>query len=164
MSTPRYVRLNSPTTRRLLKSGHFLAEKRTFCSSQPSSGSLHLYLRIVLPASILSPFFCPHLPAFFAQGISWLLNHCARVIRCSLAMLDNSHMTATQTEFSLVVAICAWCKPDERGSGLGAISHGICLRHLRKLKLQTQGLLPKRAPRTSVHASKGVGLETFLPL
>jgi len=54
-------------------------------------------------------------------------------------------MTASQTEFSLSVSICAWCKPTERGAGLGAISHGICLRHLKNLKLQTQGLLPKRS-------------------
>ena len=58
-------------------------------------------------------------------------------------------MPVSQTEFGLKVAICAWCRPGERGSGLGAISHGICLRHLRFLKLQTQGLLPKRATRSS---------------
>jgi len=57
-------------------------------------------------------------------------------------------MPVSQTEFGLNVAICAWCRPEERGSGLGAISHGICLRHLRFLKLQTQGLLPKRAARS----------------
>jgi hypothetical protein len=54
-------------------------------------------------------------------------------------------MIASQTEFSLQVSICAWCKPGDRDSSLGAISHGICLRHLRNLKLETQGLLPARA-------------------
>jgi hypothetical protein len=62
-------------------------------------------------------------------------------------------MTARQTEFSLTVSICAWCKPGERGSGLGAISHGICLRHLRNLKLQTQGLLPERTRRSRARNS-----------
>jgi hypothetical protein len=66
-----------------------------------------------------------------------------------LLMQEMSHMSASQTEFSLAVAICAWCKPNERGSGLGAISHGICLRHLRKLKLQTLGLLPERTSHSS---------------
>ena len=76
-----------------------------------------------------------------------------------------SHMTASQTEFSLSVAICAWFKPNERGSGLGAISHGICLRHLRKLKLQTQGLLPKRTRRSSTRDTSDPGEEeAFLPL
>ena len=71
-------------------------------------------------------------------------------------------MTASQTEFSLKVAICAWCKPNERGSGLGAISHGICLRHLRFVKLQAQGLLERRMARSS-HRS-AIQTEAFLPL
>ncbi len=71
-------------------------------------------------------------------------------------------MTASQTEFSLKVAICAWCKPNERGSGLGAVSHGICLRHLKHLKLQTQGLLPKRSSRASLRSP--VQTEVFLSL
>lgn len=52
-------------------------------------------------------------------------------------------MLASQTEFSLAVAVCAWCKPHEHGERLGAVSHGICLRHLRNLKLEVQGLLPR---------------------
>ena len=80
-------------------------------------------------------------------------------------MPDVSHMTVSQTEFSLAVAICAWCKPNERGSGLGAISHGICLRHLRKLKLETQGLLRKRArPSTTRNPGKESSQEALLPL
>lgn len=71
-------------------------------------------------------------------------------------------MTVSQTEFSLAVSICAWCKPHERGSGLGAISHGICLRHLRHLKLQTQGLLPKRAGRTKPRSA--IQTEAFLAI
>jgi hypothetical protein len=70
-------------------------------------------------------------------------------------------MTGSQTEFSLQVAICAWCEPVERGAGLGVVSHGICLRHLRKLKLQTQGLLPKRIRRSARPHGQ---TEAFLPL
>ena len=40
------------------------------------------------------------------------------------------------------VAVCAWCKPKHRGvelgAGLGAISHGICPRHLKQLRLELQ--------------------------
>ena len=80
-------------------------------------------------------------------------------------MSDISHMTASQTEFSLAVAICAWCKPNERGSGLGAVSHGICLRHLRKLKLETQGLLRKRVRRSTTRTQgKPSSGEPLLPL
>jgi hypothetical protein len=71
-------------------------------------------------------------------------------------------MTASQIEFSLKVAICAWCKPNERGSGLGAISHGICLRHLRFLKLETLGLLKKRVARPP--RGSAIQTEAFLPL
>lgn len=70
-------------------------------------------------------------------------------------------MIGSQTEFSLQGAICAWCEPVERGVGLGTVSHGICLKHLRKLKLQTQGLLPKRARRSARPDSQ---TEALLPL
>jgi hypothetical protein len=47
-----------------------------------------------------------------------------------------------QSELPLRVAVCAWCKPKNRsidlGAGLGAISHGICPRHLKKLRLELQ--------------------------
>lgn len=61
-------------------------------------------------------------------------------------------MTAHQIEFPLAVAVCAWCKPKERGTGVGALSHGICLRHLRKLKLEAQGVVGKRLTRGRVAA------------
>jgi hypothetical protein len=57
-------------------------------------------------------------------------------------------MIASQTEFPLAVAVCAWCKPKERGPITGSVSHGICLRHLKKLKLEARGLLLKR-PRSA---------------
>ena len=47
-----------------------------------------------------------------------------------------------QNEFPLRIPICAWCKPKNRGvelgTGLGVISHGICPRHLKKLRLELQ--------------------------
>jgi hypothetical protein len=58
---------------------------------------------------------------------------------------------AWQIEFPLSVAICAWCRPGELGAALGAVSHGICPKHLRRLKLELQrlsGAAPKPARRT----------------
>jgi hypothetical protein len=54
-------------------------------------------------------------------------------------------MIGHQIEFPLHVAICAWCRPHELGEGLGAISHGICLGHLRGFVLQLKGFLPTPA-------------------
>jgi hypothetical protein len=45
-------------------------------------------------------------------------------------------MTAQQIEFPLGVAVCAWCEPVEPGASVGEFSHGICPRHLKKLKLE----------------------------
>jgi len=53
-------------------------------------------------------------------------------------------MTGNQIELTLPVAVCAWCKPNERGSGIGAVSHGICLRHLRQFRLQLECGVTKR--------------------
>lgn len=51
-------------------------------------------------------------------------------------------MVPLQCEFPLRVAVCAWCKPQDRGVDPGAtldpVSHGICPRHLRKLKQKLQ--------------------------
>ena len=73
-------------------------------------------------------------------------------------------MIGCQTEFPLSVSVCAWCKPHDRGSGLGALSHGICLRHLRKLKLQVQGLLPERPARRTPRRLVATQPEASLPL
>src|SRR5262249_7873518 len=53
-------------------------------------------------------------------------------------------MVASQTEFPMSVAVCAWCKPRERHETLGLLSHGICPRHLRLMKLQAKGINPRR--------------------
>lgn len=52
-------------------------------------------------------------------------------------------MTVTiQSEFPLRVAVCAWCQPKDRSAdpakSAGSLSHGICPRHLKKLKLEMQ--------------------------
>lgn len=51
-------------------------------------------------------------------------------------------IVSLQSEFPLRVAVCAWCKPKNRGvdlgTGLGSISHGICPRHLKQIRLELQ--------------------------
>lgn len=75
-------------------------------------------------------------------------------------------MIASQTEFSLAVAVCAWCKPHEHGESIGAVSHGICLRHLRNLKLEVQGRLPQlhRGSRGPRRRADLAGSDGQLPL
>ena len=68
-------------------------------------------------------------------------------------------MITLQTEFPLTVAVCAWCKPQSRGES-GTQSHGICLKHLRKLKLQARGIVLKRAQAGPV-ASEPESLSLF---
>jgi hypothetical protein len=51
---------------------------------------------------------------------------------------------ANQTELPLRVAVCAWCKPRELGTTLGALSHGICPRHFREMKIKLQNRLADR--------------------
>jgi hypothetical protein len=67
---------------------------------------------------------------------------------------------ARQIEFPLAVAVCAWCEPFERGAGLGAVSHGICPRHLRKIEHQVKGVVLGRRPRSRRRSHEG---ETLLP-
>ena len=51
-------------------------------------------------------------------------------------------IVSLQSEFPLWVAVCAWCKPKKRSAdpnnSPGSVSHGICPRHLKKLKLELQ--------------------------
>ena len=70
-------------------------------------------------------------------------------------------MTPRQTEFPWTVAVCAWCAPEDRGSRLGAISHGICPRHLRKIKREIRGGAAKPTRRTRRDLAAG---EPLLPL
>jgi hypothetical protein len=74
---------------------------------------------------------------------------------------------ARQIEFPLAVAVCAWCRPRELGGGLGGLSHGICPRHLRKMKLEVQrmnGAVPKRASRRGEMKIRPGAEAMFLPL
>ncbi len=43
-----------------------------------------------------------------------------------------------QIEFVLPVAVCAWCKPRAGEGDTSIVSHGICLRHLRKMRLKLE--------------------------
>lgn len=59
----------------------------------------------------------------------------------------GSGMKASQIEFPLRVAVCAWCEPQLPGGGVVVVSHGICRRHLRKMKLATAPRSPKNSAR-----------------
>jgi len=41
-----------------------------------------------------------------------------------------------QMVFPVAVAVCAWCKPKRGATPLPAVSHGICPRHLRMMRLK----------------------------
>ena len=74
-------------------------------------------------------------------------------------------MGASQIEFPLAVSVCAWCKPKARGAAMGPLSHGVCLRHLRKLKLEARGLVvsrPRHRRRAVLAQAEAAG--TGLPL
>ncbi|HEV2435105.1 MAG TPA: hypothetical protein VG077_03835 [Verrucomicrobiae bacterium] len=72
--------------------------------------------------------------AFTSARMLWT-NH-----RRSLITIHALMIAPLQSEFPLRVAVCAWCKPKRRGVDPGTnpdpISHGICPRHFKKLKLE----------------------------
>jgi len=68
-------------------------------------------------------------------------------------------MEVGQLDLSLSVAVCAWCKPRVPMGEIGALSHGICPRHLQKVKLELKGLLPRRRRRPVENSKR----ETLLP-
>jgi hypothetical protein len=63
-----------------------------------------------------------------------------------------------QSELPLRVAVCAWCKPKNRsvdlGKSLGSISHGICPRHLKKLRLELQMMKHPTQPASAAHSRR----------
>jgi len=73
------------------------------------------------------------------------------------------HMT--QIEFPISVAVCAWCEPVRPGASSMQFSHGICLRHLRKLRLELQrpGTTPPSATARPVRRPPRAA-EAYLPL
>jgi len=76
-------------------------------------------------------------------------------------------MMERQIEMPLAVAVCAWCRPRELGAGPGALSHGICPRHLRKMKLKLQqmnGAVPTRSSRRGQAKTPPEDGVMFLPL
>jgi hypothetical protein len=73
-------------------------------------------------------------------------------------------MHAGQLALSLRVAVCAWCKP-RADAEFRTHSHGICPRHLRKFKLEAQGIAPSRRRRTRIHSPQDESTkEALLPL
>jgi hypothetical protein len=74
---------------------------------------------------------------------------------------ERDHRSAEQIEFPLKVAVCAWCEPCSSGEVLGALSHGICLRHFRKLERQMKGIAPKRRTRLRRGSREGEPLLPF---
>ena len=75
-------------------------------------------------------------------------------------------MLARQIDLPLAVPVCAWCRPAELGAGPGLLSHGICPRHLRKIKLKLQrmsGAIPKRSRRSQTKTQPGAEV-LVLPL
>jgi hypothetical protein len=71
-------------------------------------------------------------------------------------------MVASQTEFPMPVALCAWCRPGDRRQSFGLLSHGICPRHLRLMKLEAKGMTLKRS--RSIKASRADRQAMLLPL
>lgn len=63
--------------------------------------------------------------------------------------MGMTNMNASQLEMPIPVAVCAWCKPKELGTGVGTVSHGICPRHLRNIQLEMQGHPVKRLRRVT---------------
>ena len=70
-----------------------------------------------------------------------------------------------QSELPLQVAVCAWCKPKNRsvalGPGLGSISHGICPRHLKQLRLELQLMKDASQPALAIKALSRRRVRTF---
>jgi hypothetical protein len=69
--------------------------------------------------------------------------------------------SARQTEFPMKVAVCAWCEPCSTDDVLGALSHGICPRHFRKLERQMKGVVSKRRTRVRRGSHDGEPLLPF---
>ncbi len=67
-------------------------------------------------------------------------------------------MTDSQLEMPIPVAVCAWCKPKELGTGVGDVSHGICPRHLRNIRLKMYGHPLKRLRRVTPKSFKSESL------
>jgi len=58
-------------------------------------------------------------------------------------------MAAEQIELRMAVPVCAWCRraEDLHGTEPDETSHGICPRHLKKLKAELLGTPLQRAAR-----------------
>lgn len=61
---------------------------------------------------------------------------------------------ASQTEFLMAVPVCAWCEPRRPGATRVAATHGICPRHFKQLKLETQKIYCSTTPSAPAPARK----------
>ncbi len=61
-----------------------------------------------------------------------------------------------QTEFIMAVPVCAWCEPRKPGSTQAPVTHGICPRHLKQLKLETRKIHCPPTTNTPTPARKPV--------
>ena len=59
-----------------------------------------------------------------------------------------------QIEFSMAVPVCAWCEPRKPGVTRVAVTHGICPRHFKQLKLETQKIYCHPAEESPAPARK----------
>ncbi len=67
-----------------------------------------------------------------------------------------------QIEFPLLVPVCAWCKPSlKRNPDARDISHGICPRHLKAMRLQIQGAPTPRLTHRRVRRADNTALLSF---
>jgi hypothetical protein len=66
---------------------------------------------------------------------------------------SGSPRIARQIELPMTFAVCAWCKPAPADEGLAVWSHGICPRHLRRMRLSLQK--KPRKTRTTSRPSSG---------
>jgi hypothetical protein len=84
-----------------------------------------------------------------------------------LGRASCSQTAGAQIELPLSVPVCAWCKPDTgRGLNAALISHGICARHLKELKMSLNPPAAgsaKAPPRPSRRKHRIEG-EVLLPL
>ena len=67
-----------------------------------------------------------------------------------MKVMENSAANRTngpeplQTEFPMSVPVCAWCKPRSDAVSMTVLSHGICPRHLKKMRSKLQNKSAKR--------------------
>ena len=84
----------------------------------------------------------------------------SRMQRCDNLVVRDAEtaidMGASQIEFSMPVPVCAWCEPRKPGATRVAVTHGICPRHFRQLKLETQKIYCQSTSTSAAPARKSL--------